>query len=197
MTGTGLRIGLFGGAFDPVHVGHLRVAESFLKSHLIDELHLLPTPYPPHKKNKKSTSFHHRCRMLQIAFSGYENVVINEIENRLPKPSYTLQTIEYLQEQHPENLFYLCIGEDNLASFHKWHKYETILQKVTLLVAARPESDSTSQRKEILERAIFIDHSEIEISSTEIRNRKKLRETNRAVPENIIDYIQRHNLYAD
>lgn len=197
MTKPGLRIGLFGGAFDPVHIGHLRVAESFLKSHLIDELHLLPTAYPPHKKNKKSTPYHHRCRMLQIAFSGCENVVINEIENRLPKPSYTLQTLEYLQGRHPENLYFLCIGEDNLASFHKWHKYETIIQKVTLLVAARPDSDSSTQHQEILERAIFIDHSEIEISSTDIRNDEKLQMSDQAVPDSIIDYIQRHNLYAE
>ena len=197
MTGPGLRIGLFGGAFDPVHVGHLRVAESFLNSHLIDELHLLPTAYPPHKKNQKSTSFHHRFRMLQIAFSGYDNVVISDIENRLPKPSYTLQTIEFLQGQHPENLYFLCIGEDNLATFHKWHKYETILQKVTLLVASRPGTDSSSQSKEILERVIFIDHPEIEVSSTDIRNQKHLRKSGQSLPESIIAYIQRHNLYTD
>jgi len=197
MTSPGLRIGLFGGAFDPVHVGHLRVAESFLNSHVIDELHVLPTADPPHKKNKKPTSFHHRCRMLHIAFSGFDNVVINEIENRLPKPSYTLQTIEYLQGQYPGNLYFLCIGEDNLSSFHKWFKYETILKKVTLLVAARPGADSSSQRKEILERAIFIDHPEIDISSSEIRNHENQWQSGQAVPDSIINYIQRHNLYAD
>ncbi|CAN5282129.1 nicotinate (nicotinamide) nucleotide adenylyltransferase [soil metagenome] len=194
---SGLRIGLFGGSFDPVHVGHQRVAESFLKSNLIDELHLLPTAHPPHKENKSSTSFYHRSQMLKLAFSGYEHVVVNEIENSLPKPSYTLQTIEHLQNAHPENLFYLCIGEDNLASFHKWYKYKSILQKVTLIVAGRPGTDIKSQQSEILERSILIDHEEIEVSSSDIRNQENSGEMGKAVPESVIDYIKQHNLYAD
>lgn len=197
MMARGLRIGLFGGAFDPVHIGHQRVAESFLKSNLIDELHVLPTAQSPHKENKRSTSFNHRSQMLKLAFSDYEHVVVNEIENSLPKPSYTLQTIEHLQNANPENLYYLCIGEDNLASFHKWYKYKSILQKVTLIVAGRPGAEGSSQQTEILERSIFIDHEEIEISSTDIRNQKNPGEMDKAVPESVIDYIQRHNIYAD
>lgn len=197
MMARGLRIGLFGGAFDPVHIGHQRVAESFLKSNLIDELHVLPTAQSPHKENKRSTSFNHRSQMLKLAFSDYEHVVVNEIENSLPKPSYTLQTIEHLQNAYPENLYYLCIGEDNLASFHKWYKYKSILQKVTLIVAGRPGAEGNSQQTEILERSIFIDHEEIEISSTDIRNQKNPGEMDKAVPESVIDYIQRHNIYAD
>lgn len=193
----GLRIGLFGGAFDPVHIGHQRVAESFLRSNLIDELHLLPTAHPPHKENKRSTSFYHRSQMLKIAFSGYDRVAVNELENRLPKPSYTLQTIEYLQNAHPENLYYLCIGEDNLASFHQWYRYKSILRKVTLIVAGRPGIDSKSRQTEILERSILMDHEEIEISSTDIRNQETMGEMGNAVPESVIDYIQRHHLYAD
>lgn len=197
MMARGLRIGLFGGAFDPVHIGHQRVAESFLKSNLIDELHVLPTAQSPHKENKRSTSFNHRSQMLKLAFSDYEHVMVNEIENSLPKPSYTLQTIEHLQNVYPENLYYLCIGEDNLASFHKWYKYKSILQKVTLIVAGRPGAEGSSQQTEILERSIFIDHEEIEISSTDIRNQKNPGKMDKAVPESVIDYIQRHNLYAD
>ncbi len=197
MKARGLRIGLFGGAFDPVHIGHQRVAESFLKSNLIDELHVLPTAQSPHKENKRSTSFYHRSQMLKLAFSDYEHVVVNEIENNLPKPSYTLQTIEYLQEEYPENLYYLCIGEDNLASFHKWYKYKSILQKVTLIVAGRPGTDGSSQQTEILERSIFIEHEEIEISSTDIRNQTNPGDMDKDVPESVIDYIQRHSLYAD
>lgn len=191
-----LRIGLYGGSFDPVHIGHQRVAESFLKSKLLDELHLVPTAYPPHKE-ESSTSFYHRSQMLKIAFSDYEHVVVNEVENSLPKPSYTLQTIEYLQEKHPENLYYLCIGEDNLSTFHTWHKYKSILQKVRLIVAGRPGLDSSVQQSEIIERSIFIDHQEIDVSSTDIRNHLKSGERDENVPESVIDYIHNHQLYAD
>lgn len=197
MTGGGLRIGLFGGAFDPVHIGHQRVAESFLKSNLIDELHLIPTAYPPHKLKESRTSFLHRSQMLKIAFSGYDNVIVNEIENQLSKPSYTLQTVKHLQQTHPENIYFLCIGEDNLASFHEWYEYKSILQKVALIVAERPGSENSRARKEVLERSIIIDHKKVEISSTEIRNLANLHKVAEAVPESIIGYIQRHNLYAE
>lgn len=197
MTGSGLRIGLFGGAFDPVHVGHQQVAESFLESNLIDELHLIPTPYPPHKEKGSSTSFYHRCEMLKLAFSDYDQVVVNDVEKKLPKPSYTIQTINHLQQIKPENIYYLCIGEDNLATFHTWYKCKEILKKVPLIVAGRPGSKAQPQQKEILERSIIIDHEEIEISSTMIRKKLGSREFDETIPESIIGYIKRHNLYAE
>lgn len=197
MSSTGLRIGLFGGAFDPVHIGHQRVVESFLNSNLIDELHLLPTPHPPHKDLPSSASFAQRYEMLRLAFSGYEQVVISDIEKKLPEPSYTLQTIEYLQKKHPDIIYFLCIGEDNLESFHKWFKYEKILMKVTLLVAARPGANSHDQRSDILERAVFIDHNELEISSTKIRTEENIEEILDLVPENVARYIVEHNLYLN
>lgn len=190
------RIGVFGGAFDPVHLGHLQASESFLNSNLIDRLLVLPTPVAPHKESHQQTSFAHRYQMLKLAFQNHENVVVSELETHLPKPSYTLQTIEHLQNANPDNLYFLCIGEDNLASFHKWWKYEEILNLVTLIVAGRPESHGTEQQSDILERAIFVDHDEIEISSTEIREEVQKEHLCDYVPESVADYIMRNNLYT-
>lgn len=193
----GLRIGLFGGAFDPVHEGHIKVAGSFLSSNLIDELHLLPTASPPHKELPNKTSFHHRSKMLHLAFSGSERVIINGIENSLSQPSYSLQTIEHLQTRYPSNTYFLCIGEDNLTSFHKWHKYREILDRVTLLVAARPGFESHQQDSEILENAVFVDHEEIEISSTDIRSADDPVSFEGEIPDAVLDYIRKHKLYSD
>jgi len=193
----GERVGLFGGAFDPVHIGHLKVVESFLKSRLIDRVLLLPTAHPPHKNVSSSASFSHRLEMLALAFESYDRVEVSDLENRLPEPSYTLQTITHLQQQNSETDYFLCIGEDNLAAFHKWHHYGDILQRVPLVVAGRPDVEAPQKNQEILNRTIMIEHDEVEISSTTIRNAGKSGNLHKYVPENVIDYIQRHNLYSD
>lgn len=195
MTESGMRIGIFGGAFDPVHCGHIRVAESFLASNLLDRLLILPTPVSPHKETENQSSFEHRVEMLNLAFKNCEKVIISDLEAHLPKPSYTLQTIEHLQDENPENTYFLCVGEDNLESFHKWWKYEDILEKVTLIVARRPEARSSEQKSEILEQAIFVDHDEIEISSTEIRDGVRTDNLSKYVPVPVADYIWSNNLY--
>jgi len=193
----GLRIGLFGGAFDPVHKGHIKVAGSFLNSHLIDELHLLPTAFPPHKELPNKTSFNHRVEMLRLAFSGWDRVVVNTIENQLSKPSYSLQTIQHLQDSYPSNTYFLCIGEDNLSTFQKWHKYSEILNRVTLVVAARPGFERNQQNSEILERTVFVDHEEIEISSTEIRSEGDPSNLQDVIPDPVFEYIQEHKLFSE
>lgn len=195
MTETGKRIGIFGGAFDPVHLGHVRVAESFLDSNLFDRLLILPTPVSPHKETENQSSFEHRFEMLKLAFESHDRVIISDLEAHLPKPSYTLQTIEYLQDENPDKTYFLCIGEDNLESFHKWWKYEEILKKVTIIVARRPDTKSSEQKSEILERVIFVDHNEMEISSTEIREGVCKDNLINYVPASVAGYIRSNNLY--
>lgn len=190
------RTGLFGGAFDPVHIGHLSVVESILNSQLVDDVLLLPTPHPPHKKNEDQTSFTHRYRMLEMAFNDYEHVEVSDLEKQLPAPSYTLQTIKNLQEHHPAKKFFLCLGEDNLATFREWYKYREILKRVSLIVAARPWAGHEQQDDEILEKAIFIEHSEIDISSTDLRETKDEKLIKDSVPADVFDYIKRHKLYS-
>ncbi|WP_340105036.1 nicotinate (nicotinamide) nucleotide adenylyltransferase [Rhodohalobacter sp. 8-1] len=198
MSPAGPRTGLFGGAFDPVHHGHVKIAKSFLDSNLIDRLLVVPTPESPHKDTSGQTPFAHRFRMLQLAFRDIDQVAVSDIETHLSKPSYTLKTIRYLQDENPGNKYFLCIGEDSLASFHKWWEYEEILDRVPLIVAARPGADSSQQSQSILDRAIFVDHSEVEISSTEIRNRAWSgdNQLTDSVPEPVADYIHKKNLYS-
>lgn len=199
MKPAGLRIGIFGGAFDPVHHGHVQIAGSFLASNIIDKLLVLPTLASPHKKDQEQTPFEHRYEMLKLAFREYDKVHVSDLESHLPKPSYTLRTIESLQEKHPEKKYFLCIGEDSLASFHKWWNYEDILQRTPLIVASRPGSESSGISREILERALFIDHTEVDVSSTEIREKTRTRDESlkSLVPESVAQYILKNNLYSD
>jgi nicotinate-nucleotide adenylyltransferase len=189
------RIGLFGGSFDPVHNGHIEAVNSFLESGLIDEIWILLTPAPPHKPDQKKTDFEHRYNMLKLAFQESDNIKISNLEKDLPKPSYTLQTILHLKTQHPDKTFFLCLGEDSLQSFHKWHKYDEILEECTLLVVDRPGSDHGDVDSDILEKSIFVDHKSMNISSTEIR-RASNSSTRMKLPDEVLSYIQKNNLYT-
>lgn len=189
------RVGIFGGSFNPVHSGHIKVAESFLNSNIIDQLLLLLTPNPPHKKSENQVPFAHRFEMLKLAFQGYGRVTVSDLERELASPSYTLQTIQHLQNEYPETSFYLCLGEDSIQNFHKWFNYEEILKLVPLLVAERPGYDSSVIEDQILERAIFVEHKPVDVSSTDIRNTNGGGKPDENIPSQVMEYINKHNLY--
>lgn len=189
------RTGILGGSFDPVHNGHLRIAESFLNSGLIEKLLVIPAPTPPHK-TALQVEFTHRMEMLKLAFQHQNSVEISDLEAHLPAPSYSIQTIQYLQDRNPENVYYLCLGEDSLIHFHSWHRYREIIQKVTLLIAERPGFDSSAVDQELLENSIFVDHDPYELSSTEIRETKIGNIELSRIPKPVLKYINDHNLYG-
>ncbi|MEX0994578.1 MAG: nicotinate (nicotinamide) nucleotide adenylyltransferase [Balneolaceae bacterium] len=190
------RIGILGGSFDPVHNGHILIARSFLKSKVIHQLLITPAPSPPHKRGLSAT-FSHRYEMLKLAFQDEKRILISDIENNLPEPSYTLRTIETLQQKHPDNLFYLCMGGDSLAGLTSWYKYQQIMDKVSLLVAERPGVNHLEIAEHIKENAIFADHSPFEVSSTFIREERTghQRVENLPLPDKVAEYISNHHLY--
>lgn len=193
------RVGIFGGSFDPVHLGHISLARSFLSSGLIHSLLVLLTPAPPHKQNRDKTPYEDRLAMLNLAFQDFDDVKISTIEKQLPAPSYTLQTIKYLQNRDSDTLFYLCMGEDSLVQFHEWYKYREILNRVALIVAERPGYDRNSVSDEILESTIFIDHQPVEASSTEVRQALESgtfeNEKGLQLPDRVRKYIEEKGLY--
>jgi len=188
------RVGIFGGSFDPVHNGHIQIAKSFLNSGLIQTLLIILSPSPPHKTEKSQSDYSHRFKMLKLAFKDMPDIEVSDLESILPKPSYTVQTIEYLKENYPEKLFYLCMGEDSLRDFHEWYHYKEILQLVNLLVASRPNIESSGVDPEILEQVIFVDHDPVDVSSTKIRQSEKNEMEH--LPEPVDRYIKKHNLYC-
>ncbi|WP_103663869.1 nicotinate (nicotinamide) nucleotide adenylyltransferase [Gracilimonas amylolytica] len=191
-----MRIGLFGGTFDPVHNGHISIVRSFLKSGYIDKLWILLTPVPPHKLNKEHVSYDHRKEMLRLAFQDVEHVSISTIEQTLPKPSYMVQTVTHLAQKYPEDEFSLCIGEDSMAQFHTWKDYRKLLEHCQLLVAERPDTDHSEVGSEIMEKVQFIPHDPVEASSTEIRELLNSgNDPQLLLPDRVYSYIKEHKLY--
>lgn len=189
-------IGLFGGTFDPVHNGHLSIARSFLDSGLIDELWVLLTPNPPHKENNQ-TPYKIRLNMLQEAFADMEHVSIHTIESKLPKPSYSVQTIRHLKNEFPDTTFYFCMGEDSLAQFNSWKFYTEILEECALLVARRPGATHEEVEDQILRRTHFVDHTPKDISSSVIKeNVSAGNSIERLVPQSVAKIIEKEQLYS-
>lgn len=191
-------IGLLGGSFDPVHIGHLAIAQSFLESGFLSELWLLLTPDPPHKPEQPLTDYDQRLEMLKTAFQEFEQVTVSDVERHLPQPSYTIQTLKYLSEKYPDEKFYLCIGEDSLHEFKQWKDWASILDYCELLVARRPNHSNTELDSTIAQKTHFVSHHPVDISSTSIRHAvSEGHDISDLVPPEIDHLIEQFNLYKN
>lgn len=196
MTNSGQGIGLLGGSFDPVHNGHLAIAKSFLDSDFISELWILLTPDPPHKAEKALNDYKDRLKMLRSAFQDMDCVVISEIERKMPRPSYTIQTLQYLKEEYPGTQFYLCLGEDSARDFKSWKDWKKILDHCDLLVARRHPDKEPKLDSDLTSKAHFIPHEPVETSSTMIRKFiAEGKDISELVPKKVKEIIERENLY--
>jgi nicotinate-nucleotide adenylyltransferase len=190
------RIGLFGGTYDPVHNGHISAAESFLNSKLIDSLCILLNPAPPHKPEADFAPYSCRLKMLRKSFNCNQRIKISDVETRLPKPCYTVQTLRYLTENYPGSTFYLCIGYDSFASFQSWYEWEQILKLCTLLVVNRPSGGAEPENRKLSDNAVFIEHQPMEVSSSEIRTRiAEGKPIAQLVPHTVEKFIKKEGLY--
>lgn len=131
------RIGLFFGTFNPIHVGHLIIANYMADLPELEEVWLVVTPKNPHKQKDSLLKDHHRLQLARIATEDNDRLDVSRIEFDLPKPSYTIHTLKHLEEKHPEHRFVLIVGEDNLRTFHKWKNHEAILEGHELYVYPR------------------------------------------------------------
>ncbi len=192
------RIGFFGGTFNPVHYGHLSIAKAFLESGSIDTLWIFLNPAPPHKDNEPFAPYGLRLKMLQEAFGSVENAIVSDLETDLPAPSYTIQTLTYLNDSYPDYSFFLCIGKDSYLSFKSWHKWQDILKHCRLLVADRPleEEEDKIIDQELSAYTHFVEHRPVNISSTKVRKRVGNRESiNDLVPAPVAKIINEEKLY--
>lgn len=190
------KIGLLGGSFDPVHNGHLAIARSFLASSYIAELWVLLTPHPPHKRDQSPASYELRYKMLQKAFTDFDRVKVSNIEKKLPDPSYTVRTLEFLTDRYSEKSFFLCLGSDSAQHFTQWYQWQKILSYCELLIAARPSAKDMELDQEIAQKAHFIDHQPISVSSTEVRNKvSSAQDIVDFVPAPVEKIIHQQNLY--
>ncbi|MCH8556476.1 MAG: nicotinate (nicotinamide) nucleotide adenylyltransferase [Balneolia bacterium] len=189
-------VGIFGGTFDPVHQAHVQVVESLLASGLCDEIWVIPALESPFKQGRETATFNHRFHMAEIAFSHLNCVKVLDTETRLPKPSYTADTLAKLREEYPDTDFRLCIGSDNLSGFHRWHKYKELLDSTGLIVAERPGFNAKDVQGDVMAKATFVKHKPMAHSSTEVRREIADARFPCTVPEEVLRYIQEHGLYS-
>jgi nicotinate-nucleotide adenylyltransferase len=133
-----MRIGIFGGTFDPVHLGHLIIAEQAREQARLDQVWFVPSARPPHKLETPITPFDRRAEMLQLAVAGQPNFLVDPIEKERPGPSFTIDTLADAHCRHLGNEYFLILGADCLPDFPTWREPERIIEMSTLLVAARP-----------------------------------------------------------
>ena len=133
-----MKVGLFFGSFNPIHIGHLAIASYIVDYGGIDRLWFVVTPHNPHKKKKNLANDYDRLEMVNLAMDDDTRFDACDIEFRLPKPSYTINTLTYLKERYPSYIFKLIIGADNLANLHKWKNYEQLTNDYEFIVYPRP-----------------------------------------------------------
>ncbi|RFN59297.1 nicotinate (nicotinamide) nucleotide adenylyltransferase [Marixanthomonas ophiurae] len=163
------KIGLYFGTFNPIHVGHLIIANHLVENSDLDEIWLVVTPHNPHKKKKTLLEDHHRLAMVRIALEEYPKLKASNIEFDLPQPNYTTNTLAHLEEKYPEKIFSLIMGEDNLKSLHKWKNYEVILDRYSIYVYPRISEGTIETQFTDHPKITKVDAPIMELSSTFIR----------------------------
>ncbi|NER14412.1 nicotinate-nucleotide adenylyltransferase [Leptobacterium flavescens] len=190
------KIGLYFGTFNPVHSGHLAIANHMAEFSDLDEIWLVITPHNPFKKKSSLLDNHHRYQMVYEATKDYPRLKPTDIEFKLPQPNYTVNTLAYIQEKYPLHEFALIMGEDNLKSFHKWKNYEVILKNHHIYVYPRVSKGQIPDEFEGHERIHPVDAPVMEISSTFIRNAIKEKKNIRPLlPEAVWKYVDEMNFY--
>ena len=163
-----MKIGLFFGSFNPIHIGHLIIGNTMAETADLQEVWFVVSPQNPFKKNQSLLHEFDRYDMVTAAIFNNMKLRAIDIEFNLPKPSYTIDTLAYLSDKYPEHQFVLIIGEDNLVQFKNWKNYERILDQYGLYVYPRPESSDSPLRSH--SNVKMIDAPLLEISATYIRS---------------------------
>lgn len=187
---------MFFGTFNPIHVGHMILANHLAEYSDLDEVWLVITPMSPFKQKKSMLSNHHRLALANIAVEDFNKIKTSDIEFKLPQPNYTINTLVYMEEKYPQHQFSLLMGEDNLKGFHKWKNYETILKNYTLYVYPRISKGKVEHQFKNHTSIIRIEAPIIEISSTFIRKAiKAKKEVRTMLCKKVWKYIEEMNFY--
>lgn len=190
------KIGLYFGTFNPIHIGHLIIANHLVENSDLDEIWLVVTPHNPHKKKKTLLEDHHRLAMVRIALEEYPKLKASNIEFNLPQPNYTTNTLAHLEEKYPEKSFCLIMGEDNLKSLHKWKNYKVILDRYSIYVYPRISEGSMETEFKNHPKITKIDAPIMELSSTYIRKSiPKGKNIRPMLPFEVWKYLDEMNFY--
>jgi len=193
-----MKVCLFGGTFNPPHVGHLIIGETVRELENFDKMIFIPAFIPPHKDESDISAVVERLTMLRLCLDKNEKFELSDVEIKRETISYTIETIRELKSRYnlDRNHIYFLMGSDSLLEFHQWKNHEEILSECKVLVAARPGFRSSQISTAILSKVRFTNVPQIEVSSSQIRERIRRGLTVRyMVPDRVWEYIQRKGLY--
>ncbi|HIB36424.1 nicotinate (nicotinamide) nucleotide adenylyltransferase [Mesonia sp.] len=190
------KVGLYFGTFNPIHIGHLAIANHMVEFSDLDEVWMVVTPHNPHKKKSTLLADHHRLEMVYRATEAYDNIKPSNIEFGLPQPNYTVNTLAHLEEKYPDYQFALIMGEDNLNTLHKWKNNEVILERFEVFVYPRVTSTTIKEEFKNHPKITKVDAPIMEISSTFVRNAvKDGKRITPLLPQKVWEYIDEMNFY--
>lgn len=201
-----MKVGLYFGTFNPIHIGHLIIANYMVDNTDLDEVWLVVSPQNPLKEKKSLLADYHRLELVRIAIDDNFNLRASDIEFGLSKPSYTATTLAYLKEKYPEREFALIMGEDNLRTLHKWYNYEHILEQHQIYVYPRPMTiQEEDEIREHSQPSKNIDHPNItlcdevpvmKVSASYIRKAiKEGKDVRYLLTPPVLKYIDEMNFY--
>ncbi len=189
-----MKVGLYFGTYNPIHIGHLAIANYMVEYAGLDQLWFVVSPQSPFKVKKNLLDDYQRLEMVNRAIEGEDRFRSSNIEFRLPRPSYTIDTLTYLKEEYPSNNFHLIMGSDNLVHLHKWKNAELILKDYQVIVYPRPgfkKEDFITQSNIKL-----VDAPLMEVSSSFIRNAiSEGKDIRHFIPLKTYEYLDEMNFY--
>ena len=185
-----MKIGLFFGSFNPVHCGHLAIAQAFLTQARLDQLWWIISPQNPHKSPIELAPFSHRLAMMKIALSHQPDQIISDVEEAMPKPSYTIDTLAFLEKQFPQNHWVLLMGSDSWNRLPTWKKGDEIENKYSIFVYPRTGEHEIRTGSYHLLAGTFHD-----VSSSHVRKEIQNQENSDCIDPMVLQYIQDHQLY--
>lgn len=188
-----MKIGLYFGSFNPIHHGHLIIASHIINETDLNEMWLIVSPQNPFKNAAALLNEHQRFHLLQLALEKETKIKASNIEFKLPRPSYTSNTLTYLKEKYPQHQFTIIMGSDGFQNINKWHNAETILKNYPILIYRRPGFEIDDDFDATI---TILNAPMLEISSTHIRNLIKEKKSIRyLVPEEVREEIELNNYY--
>jgi nicotinate-nucleotide adenylyltransferase len=201
-----MRIGILGGTFDPIHMGHLILAEQCRDQAKLDQVWVMPSAHPPHKADQPVTRFEQRCEMIELAIAGHPVFRVERIEKELPPPSYTAETLAELRRRHPTDEFALIVGADSLVDMPQWYEPRRVLEQAEVVAVPRPGVETwTADRlaaavglsREAV-RLTTVNCPLIEIASRDLRQRvAEGRSIRFLVPRAVEEYVRDKKLYRE
>ena len=190
------KIGILGGTFDPIHLGHLVLAEQVAEKLKLDQVIFIPCLRSPHKTRQKLSPAQDRLRMTQLALEDNPSFSVSDIELKRKGLSYTVDTLKELKNLHPNSQIYFLTGSDVLDELGAWKHPEQIYRLAKVVIATRPGFDKFDRRNRFAKKSIVVPITGIDVSSSEIRRRVKMGKSIKyLVPSGVEDYIRKKKLY--